>query len=222
MLKHSKACRADPDLLPQLAPQALLIGFPSLDVAPDHVPHPRTSLLLRAAAPEQDASLSHQHSPDKARPLRHAPAWVSRGRAEILRVQPVVLGLHRTAHAGVGPAAEALCYEAADAALARRSEQDVSPSRAQCVGLGEHAIEMTQISRGREGRQLMCNGFRPELLEARRHPYRNERVGDEWYRTLAGNPSPAGFGPDESRDLVAASEKRRHKCPPNGPARPRD
>src|SRR5215218_9413661 len=90
MLKHSKACRADPDLLPQLAPQALLIGFPSLDVAPDHVPHPRTSLLLRAAAPEQDASLSHQHSPDKARPLRHAPVLVSRARAEIRRAMPAM------------------------------------------------------------------------------------------------------------------------------------
>jgi hypothetical protein len=49
------------------------------------------------------------------------------------------------------------------------------------------------------------------LLEARRHPYRIERVGEEWYSALSGNPSAADFGPDESRDLVAVSEKRRHK-----------
>src|SRR5215210_5066069 len=40
MLERMKNRRADPDLLPQLAQQALLIGFPSLDMAPDHVPHP--------------------------------------------------------------------------------------------------------------------------------------------------------------------------------------
>ena len=30
--------------------------------------------------------------------------------------------------------------------MARRSKQDIGPTRSQCVGLGEYAIEMTQIS----------------------------------------------------------------------------
>ena len=60
-------------------------------------------------------------------------------------VQGVLLGLHPPAHAGVGPAGEALRHEPARTRRERARQQRVGPLGAQPVGQLERAVEIPQV-----------------------------------------------------------------------------
>jgi hypothetical protein len=88
----------------------------------------------------------------------------------------------------VRPAGEALRHEAAHAHRAAGGQQVVGGLGAEPVGLGEVAVEVTQVERGRQRRELVNDHVRLRLGDRAGHRVGIEGVGDDGRRTHGADP----------------------------------
>jgi len=144
------------------------------------------------------------------------------GCSDRIRVEGIVLGLHRAALARVAHAREALGDEPAHARVAGRRQERVGALRPQPVGLRKGAVEVAREARVRERGCLVDDRLRLRREHRLARGERIEHVERDRLRTQVTHAPGAVGRPERADHLVSSLDQLPDEGDADCPARPDD